>query len=61
VLAKTAVCVNVSALLCRILFAYGVIAIKFIHGSYGHGKSWNFSKSWKVMENGESHGKVMEF
>jgi len=31
------------------------------HGSYGHGKSWNFSKSWKVMENGESHGKVMEF
>jgi len=25
------------------------------------GKSWNFSKSWKVMENGESHGKVMEF
>jgi len=32
-----------------------------IHGSYGHGKSWNFSKSWKVMENGESHGKVMEF
>jgi len=31
------------------------------HGFYGHGKSWNFSKSWKVMENGESHGKVMEF
>jgi len=31
------------------------------HCSYGHGKSWNFSKSWKVMENGESHGKVMEF
>jgi len=25
------------------------------------GKSWNFSKSWKVMENGESHGTVMEF
>ena len=20
------------------------------HGSYGHGKSWNFSKSWKIME-----------
>jgi len=24
-----------------------------VHGSYGHGKSWNFSKSWKVMENGD--------
>jgi len=43
------------------IFSSLSVIIPWFLTSCSHGKSWNFSKSWKVMENGESHGKVMEF